>query len=146
VIYTLDTNVVVDALRQPGEMEQLKAFLTWALPVTVLSSVVVAELAAGARTDRARRALDDGLVATFDRRGRILAPSRQAWHLNGAALARQGATGVSASRQNDMLLAFQSREVGWTLITRDQDFAALRSIVRGVQVIAPFPARPTSRD
>jgi predicted nucleic acid-binding protein len=146
VIYTLDTNVVVDALRQPGEMEQLKAFLTWALPVTVLSSVVVAELAAGARTDRARRALDDGLVATFDRRGRILAPSRHAWHRTGAALARQGAAGVSASRQNDMLLAFQAREVGWTLITRDQDFAALRSIVRGVQVIAPFPARPTSRD
>ncbi|MBK8247538.1 MAG: hypothetical protein IPK85_09110 [Gemmatimonadetes bacterium] len=74
VIYTLDTNVVVDALRQPDEMEELKAFLTWALPLTVLSSVVVAELAAGARTERARRALDEGLVGTFERRARFSPP------------------------------------------------------------------------
>ncbi|MCC6317141.1 MAG: PIN domain-containing protein [Gemmatimonadaceae bacterium] len=145
MIYTLDTNVVVDALRQPSEMEQLKAFLAWALPVTVLSSVVVAELAAGARTERARRALDEGLVGAFDRRARIHAPSRRAWHRTGAALGRIGASGVSASRQNDMLLAFQAREVGWMLITRDQDFAALRSVVRGLKVAASFPMRPTSR-
>lgn len=145
MIYTLDTNVVVDALRQPGEMEQLKAFLAWALPVTVLSSVVVSELAAGARTDRARRALDEGMVANFDRRGRILAPSRHAWHRTGTTFGRIGASGLSASRQNDLLLAVQARELGWTLITRDQDFAALRSLVRGLKVAAPFPAHPMSR-
>jgi len=49
VIYTLDTNVLVDALRQPPELDRLKAFLSWALPSTVLSSVVVTELTAGAR-------------------------------------------------------------------------------------------------
>jgi len=49
VIYALDTNVLGDALRQPAELDRLKAFLSWALPSTELSSVVVAELTAGAR-------------------------------------------------------------------------------------------------
>ena len=31
MIYTLDTNVLVDALRQPTELDYLKAFLTWSL-------------------------------------------------------------------------------------------------------------------
>jgi len=43
VIYTLDTNVVVDALRQSHELDRLKASLSWALPATVLSSIVAAE-------------------------------------------------------------------------------------------------------
>ncbi|HYN81712.1 MAG TPA: PIN domain-containing protein [Gemmatimonadaceae bacterium] len=59
MIYTLDTNVFVDALRQPLDLDRLKAFLNWALPSTVLSSIVAAELMAGARTDKARRVLDD---------------------------------------------------------------------------------------
>ena len=40
MIYTLDTNVLIDALRYPAEMVLLKAFLEWALPHTALSSVV----------------------------------------------------------------------------------------------------------
>jgi predicted nucleic acid-binding protein len=42
VIYTLDTNVLVDARRQPAELDRLKTFLTWALPSTVLKSIVAA--------------------------------------------------------------------------------------------------------
>ena len=34
MIYTLDTNVFVDALRQPAESHSLKGFLHWALPQT----------------------------------------------------------------------------------------------------------------
>ncbi len=141
MIYTLDTNVLIDALRQPGELDRLKAFLSWALPSTVLSSVVAAELAAGARTEAARRALDDGILDPFERRGRVLAPGVGAWRRTGAALARMVATGVSASRQNDLLLATQARENGWKLITRDHDFLALRDVVTGLQVVSPFPER-----
>jgi predicted nucleic acid-binding protein len=141
VIYTLDTNVVVDALRQSHELDRLKAFLSWALPATVLSSIVAAELAAGARTDRARRVLDDAVLAPFDRRGRIVAPSVAAWRRTGALLARSGATGLTASRQNDVLLAAQAREGGWVVVTRDHDLRALRPLISGLQVAAPYPAR-----
>lgn len=142
MIYTLDTNVIVDALRQPEELDRLKAFLSWALPSTVLSSVVAAELTAGARTSRALRVLDEVLLAAFDRRGRIVAPSTAAWRRAGAVLARTGATGLSASRQNDTLLAMQAREHGWVVVTRDRDFQSLRPLVSGLQVATPFPERP----
>ena len=141
MIYTLDTNVVVDALRQSHELDRLKAFLSWALPATVLSSIVAAELAAGARTDRARRVLDDAVLAPFDRRGRIVAPSVAAWRRTGALLARSGATGLTASRQNDVLLAAQAREGGWVVVTRDHDLQTLRPLISGLQVAAPYPAR-----
>jgi len=137
VIYTLDTNIVVDALRQPADLDRLKAFLSWALPSTVLSSVVAAELTVGARTPKARDVLDQAFLAPFERRGRILAPSNAAWrraaHLRGVA---------SGNAFNDALLACQSREYGWTLLTRDADFGALRRTVSGLKVAAPFPTRP----
>lgn len=141
MIYTLDTNVFIDALRQPSELDRLKAFLSWALPTAVMSSVVAAELTAGARTNKARRLLDDRLLAPFERRGRILAPSPGAWRRAGALLARAGTTAVSASRQNDALLAVQSREHGWTIVTRDQDFRTLRTQVSGLRIAEPFPIR-----
>ena len=142
MIYTLDTNVLVHALRQPPELDRLKTFLSWALPSTVLSSIVAAELTAGARTEKARRLLDDALLAPFERRGRILAPSAAAWRRGGAVLARAGTSGVSASRQNDVLLAVQAREHGWVVVTRDSDLRTLRTQVSGLQVVAPFPERP----
>ncbi len=141
MIYTLDTNVVVDALRQSHELDRLKAFLSWALPATVLSSIVAAELAAGARTDRARRVLADAVLAPFHRRGRIVSPSVAAWRRTGALLARSGATGLTASRQNDVLLAAQAREGGWVVVTRDHDLQTLRPLISGLQVAAPYPAR-----
>jgi predicted nucleic acid-binding protein len=142
VIYTLDTNVIVDALRLPPELDRLKGFLNWALPSTVLSSIVAAELTAGTRTDKARRVLDDALLDAFDRRGRVLAPSSASWRRTGALLGRIGPAGLSANRQNHALLAVQAREQGWTLVTRDRDFETLRPLVGGLKVAAPFPERP----
>lgn len=142
MIYTLDTSVIVDALRQPDELDRLKAFLSWALPSTALSSVVAAELTAGARTDLARRVLDNAVLAPFDRRGRIVAPSVASWRRTGAFFARAGATGLTASRQNDALLAIQARERGWVVVTRDRDFQTLRPLISGLQIAAPYPDRP----
>jgi predicted nucleic acid-binding protein len=138
VIYSLDTNVLVDALRQPAELDRLKAFLSWALPSTVLSSVVVAELTAGVRTPKAREVLEQQFLEPFERRGRILAPSASAWRRAAAVV---GAA-PSGSRLSDVLLACQAREFGWTIVTRDADFTAIRRSVTGLKVAAPFPARP----
>jgi len=142
LIYTLDTNVFIDALRQPQDLDRLKAFFNWALPSTVLSSIVAAELMAGARTDKAGRVLDEVFLQAFERRGRVVAPSTAAWRRTGAIIARSGAVGLSASRQNDTLLAVQARERGWVVVTRDRDFQALRQLVSGLRVALPFPKRP----
>ena len=142
MLYTLDSNVVVDALRQPRELERLGAFLHWAIPWTVLSSVVAAELSAGARTKNAVRVLEVDVLAPFERRNRIVAPSAAAWKRTGALMAEMGPTWQGAARQNDILLATQARERGWTLITRDRDFEALQTRVAGLRVTAPFPMRP----
>jgi predicted nucleic acid-binding protein len=141
VIYTLDTNIIIDALRQPTELERFKAFLGWALPSTVLSSVVAMELTQGARTPKAREVLADQFLAPFERRGRIHVPSAAVWRRAGTVLAvAPGAP--TAARQNDVLVACQARESGWIVITRDADFTALRRTVRGLALAAPYPARP----
>ena len=142
MIFSLDSNVFVYALRQPTELDRLKAFLSWALPSTVLPSVVAAELTAGARTPAARKALDEHFLAPFERRGRIIAPSAAAWRRAGAVMARSGSGTTSASRLNDILLAAQAREHGWTVVSRDGDIRTLRAQITGLKVAAPFPARP----
>ena len=141
MIHTLDTNVLVDAVRQAAELDRLKGFLSWALPSTVLSSVVVAELTSGARTAKAREALEQGFLAPFERRGRIIAPSAAAWRRAAVVLGAAGAAG-SSHRLSDVLLACQAREFGWTVITRDADFSVLRRSIAGLKIAAPFPARP----
>ena len=145
MIYTLDTNIFIDALRQPAELAALKAFLTWALPHTALSSVVASELLAGARSPAARRLVDGELLAAFARRGRIIAPSSDAWLKTGIVLAQpDGATTGGGLTQNDLLLAHTAREWGWTVITRDRDFVRIRHHVKGLQVGPPYPRQPTS--
>ena len=142
MIYTLDTNVLIDALRHPAEMVRLKLFLEWALPHTALSSVVACELLAGARTETARRLVEHEVLGAFERRGRIVAPSVAAWAKTGLVLGRAGSTSIGASWQNDLLLAHTAREYGWSLITRDKDFLRIRPQVKGLRVEAPFPHRP----
>jgi len=142
MIYTLDTNILVGAMRRPAEMLGLKEFLEWALPHTALSSVVASELLAGARTESARRLVERDLLGAFDRRGRILAPSAAAWSETGLVLGRATTASIGASWQNDLLLAHTARELGWTLITRDKDFTRIRPLVKGLRIEAPFPRRP----
>lgn len=143
MIYTLDTNVFVDALRQPAELENLKAFLNWALPSTAVSSVVASELLAGARTETARRLVDTELLAAFARRKRIVAPSPEAWVKTGMLLDQSGGGTAGALSQNDLLLAYTARELGWVVITRDRDFARIRQRVNGLRIAPPYPRQPS---
>lgn len=138
--FTLDTNVLVDALRLPAALGALKDFLKRALPVTFLSAVVLQELEAGARSGQA--ALLEQLIGPFDRRGRVFTPTLHAWRHSGRILAklRRGQRSAPlASVTNDLLLAVSCREAGITVITRDADLRRLVPHVSGLQVTQPYP-------
>lgn len=117
----------------------------WLLPFAFLSAVVVQELAAGARTVVAARALQRDVVEPFERRRRVFAPSAEAFAVSGRALAalarREGwqPSSENPSLFNDALLAASCREQGITLITRDADFDRLVPFVRGFRHAAPWP-------
>jgi len=145
VKYTLDTNVFVDGLRHENGQAELLAFLKRALPFTYLSAVVMQELAAGARSSRAAREVEQGVCEPFRRRGRVFAPSSGAFKASGHALAavarREGCQffDENPSLLNDALIAASCREQGMTLITRDSDFKRLASFIKGFHYTAPWP-------
>jgi predicted nucleic acid-binding protein len=146
--YTLDTNVLIDALREPAELAALKAFLERTLPICYLSGVVVQELEAGVTTRAQAILIADQIVGPFARRGRVIPPSTDAWVWSGQILweLRRGQRGpLPASLANDTLLACSCREAGLTLVTRDTDFRRLVRHVSGLRVVAPYPQPPLRR-
>jgi len=73
--YVLDTNIYIDAIRDPQEEEAFGMFLERNTPMTYMSAVVMQELRAGAVTDTQARALQDGIFGAFERRNCIAGPS-----------------------------------------------------------------------
>ncbi len=142
----LDTNLYIDALRDPTKELALEAFLERNAPMTYMSAVVMQELRAGAVTDVQARALQDGIFDAFERRSRIAAPSALAFKECGrilAALFRQDGVPYKArprSLVNDILIAITCRENGFTLLTADGDFKTIRSHLRGFAYLPPWPA------
>jgi predicted nucleic acid-binding protein len=139
--YALDTNVLIDALNVPSQLEALLGFLSWALPVTYLSAVVLHELAAGTTSARQRALLAQQITGPFVRRSRLLTPSAGAW-LRAGELIGQGHRVSSPAALNDLLLAISCREAGLTVITRDRGVRGLARLVRGLRVLSTFPASP----
>lgn len=134
-LYTLDTNLFIDALRA-SRVEPLLRFHRAFAPFEHLSSIVVHELLAGTRTDAARRELERDVVEPFRETARIFAPTQNAWERSGTALARlavsEGAPTGSYSRafNNDVLLAASCREAGITLVTRNiRDFQRIATVL-----------------
>jgi len=144
--YCLDTNVLIDVLRDPRERAALADFNEWALPSTFLSSVVILELEAGAPSSAQAEALDQLLIAPFERRGRVLTPSAAAWRSAGKAIAtlrrKKGQSAPAFQLIHDVLLGFSCREHGVTLVTRDADFRAVAQLVPGLSLASPWPRRP----
>jgi predicted nucleic acid-binding protein len=144
VKFTCDTNVLVDVLRDPSSDEGFRAFLTRFSHLTYLSSVVILELRAGARTAKQARVLEREVIQRFARVNRVFTPSADAFSTAGRILAslatREGWTGdAHPSLVHDALLAASCRESGVTLITRDSDFARFKGLLRGWRFVAPWP-------
>ena len=145
--YTLDTNVFVDGLRSREFQAELFEFLEHALPFTHMSSVVMQELAAGARTSEAADEVQKGIFEPFHRRRRVFTPSTTAFIKSGqalAALARREGWSLfdeNPSLRNDALIAASCREHGMTLVTKDGDFKRLAPLIGGFRYVAPWPTR-----
>jgi predicted nucleic acid-binding protein len=140
--FAIDTNLYIDALRTETDKAALNAFYAAFAPFVHLSAVVVQELRAGAR-DRAAASLDANVIAPFERRDRVFAPSYAAWKESGRVLAelvrRNEWRSVTRSLVNDTLLAMSCRELGIVLVTSNvSDFRRIAS-VRAFDFVAPWP-------
>lgn len=144
--YTLDTNLFVRGFRELSANHALETFHTAFAPFEWLTAVVAHELRAGARTTAVARVLQQNVLDVFERRGRLLTPSYDAWQRSGEALARLAATEgldlgrVPKSFVNDVLLAATCRENGVVLITENaRDFLRI-SAVAPFEFVPPWPA------
>ena len=131
--YALDTQLFIDAFRDPAANEALQRFHRAFAPFEYLSVVVAQELRAGVTRTQDRKALERNVLDVFERSGRMFAPSASAWHRSGDLLSdmarKEGLEigRVSKSFANDVLLALSCREEGCVLVTEnDRDFQRIR--------------------
>jgi predicted nucleic acid-binding protein len=85
--FVLDTNCFVDASRTKADADAFAEFCAWAAPRLHLSTVVAAELRAGARRARDRKKLEQQVLSPYVRRGRLINPSPTVWAETGTTLA-----------------------------------------------------------
>lgn len=143
--YVLDTQLFINAFRDPAANQALQRFHRAFAPFEHFSVVVAQELRAGVTRDRDRKALERHVLNVFERAGRTMTPSANAWHRSGdllSAMARKEGLeigGVSKSFANDVLLALSCREAGCVLVTEnEQDFQRIRKYVQ-FDFVTPWP-------
>jgi predicted nucleic acid-binding protein len=143
--YALDANCYIDASHDAAAFAALSRFVAWAAPRLYVSSVVAAELRAGARSARDRKTVEDRVLGPFVRRSRVLAPSAAAWDALGRTLAvlrdREGLQLAQVPRSFvfDILAAYSCREHGVTLVTGNtRDMRRIRRVFT-FDSTAPYP-------
>lgn len=143
--YVLDTQIFIDAFRDPAANDALQRFHRAFAPFEYLSVVVAQELRAGTRRERDRKALERNVLSVFERSGRTFAPSPDAWHRSGHLLSDMARKDglevgrVSKSFANDLLLALSCHEAGCVLVTgNDRDFQRIRRHV-AFEYVRPWP-------
>lgn len=143
--YVLDTNIFISADRDLQWAAELERFSSDFLPQIHLSAVVAQELLAGAISPDREKAIRVNYIEPFERKGRLITPTYDAWKRAGQIMARlvnrklmsPGAFGRSFV--NDCLLAASCRERGATLITLNtRDFELIKK-VEPVTVVPPWP-------
>lgn len=148
--YVLDTQLFINAFRDPVVNEELQQFHRAFSPFEHFSVIVAQELRAGVRRPRDRKALERNVLKVFQRANRTITPSGDAWHRSGdvlAEMARQEGletARVSKALANDVLLALSCREAGCVLVTdNERDFQRIRHLVQ-FDYIKPWPGRQAS--
>jgi predicted nucleic acid-binding protein len=148
--YVLDTQLFINAFRDPVVNEELQRFHRAFSPFEHFSVIVAQELRAGVRRPRDRKTLERNVLKVFQRANRTITPSPDAWHRSGdvlAEMARQEGleiARVSKAFANDVLLALSCREAGCVLVTdNERDFQRIRCLVQ-FDYMKPWPGRQAS--
>lgn len=144
--FVLDTSCFIDASRTDAGAEALAEFCARAAPALYLSTVVAAELRAGAGNANDRRVLDRRVLSTYVRRRRVVNPSAAAWEALGTTLARlvedEGLV-LSEVRKSfvfDILIAWSCRETGAVLVSRNvKDLSRIARVFK-FEFVAPYPS------
>ena len=145
--FVLDTNCFIDASRTEVSAAALAEFCAWAAPTLYLSTVVAAELRAGAGSARDRRTLERQVLSPYVRRGRLVNPSPAAWDGLGLTLATLVETEglalreVSRSFVFDILIARSCREIGAVLVSRNVADLSRIAKVFSFDFVPPYPSR-----
>ena len=121
-LYALDSNVYINALRDPARLALLKRFLIRSGTRLRMAAVVAMELRTGARTREQREAVED-LIAPYAERNRVVVPTFEGYVQAGRVLAalatleRIPHTAVFHALRNDVLLAASCREANVVLVS-----------------------------
>lgn len=123
----LDTNVLIGFFRNPNGKEEFEARTF--RPQIFMSSVVAMELFAGCQTKRQESELAS-FLKTFEKAGRMLAPTPSCFCEAGRVLARLGADGLALAERrrvtNDVLIAVTAVRHGAVVITANsRDFSRI---------------------
>lgn len=143
--FVLDTNCFIDASATDSGAKAFAQFCAGAAPGLYLSTVVAAELRAGARDAGHRRILERQVLAPYLRRGRVVNPSAAAWEALGSTLADLAADEGLVLREVprsfifDILIAWSCREIGAVLVSRNvKDLTRIAKVFR-FDFAAPYP-------
>jgi predicted nucleic acid-binding protein len=145
--FVLDTNCFVDASRTETAATSFSEFCAWAAPGLYLSTVVAAELRAGAGSPKDRRTLERQVLAPYRRRRRLVNPSAAAWEALGTALAAlvedEGLVlrDVRRSFVLDILIARSCCDIGATLVSRNSADLSRIAKVFSFDFVPPYPTR-----
>ena len=133
--YLVDTSVYVAVLRDRRFAAAFRPRYERAIPRIHLSSVVVQELLAGARSASHRR-LARTLIEPLERARRVVTPTHTIWRDAGEALAQlwndapSYRAAIHAGLVNDVLIALTARAIGARVLTRNGRHFALVGSVR----------------
>ncbi len=144
--YVLDTQLFVNAFRDPVANQALQRFHQAFSPFEHLSVIVAQELRSGVQRPSDRKALERNVLRVFEKASRTITPSPDAWHRSGDLLSdmakQEGLeiARVSKAFANDILLALSCRESGCVLVTEnDRDFSRIRQFI-SFEYTKPWPA------
>lgn len=142
----LDTNCFVDASRSDEGAAAFTEFSARAAPRLYLSTVVAAELLAGAANAAARRELAHRVLSPYIRRGRLVNPSPATWEALGTTLAvlveDQGLVLRETPRSFifDILISRSCREIGAVLVSRNVKDLSRIAKVFAFDFVPPYPS------
>lgn len=143
--YVLDTQLFINAFRNPVVNEELQQFHRAFSPFEHFSVIVAQELRAGVRRSQDRRALQRNVLKVFQQANRTITPTADAWHRSGDVLAEMAreegleTARISKAFANDVLLALSCREAGCVLVTdNERDFQRIRRFVQ-FDFMKPWP-------